>query len=197
MDERDVDPSHPTLPFVCYNYKDKTLMASSALALALLSVISLALLAQQSTAQNSPQDFLRAHNAVRAKVGVGPMSWDNRVAAYALSYARQRMGDCRLVHSRGPYGENLFWGSGREFTAADAVNSWAAERQYYDYRTNTCARGKVCGHYTQVVWRNSVRLGCARVKCNNGAIFIICNYSPPGNVAGQRPYDILIQPRVA
>lgn len=140
-------------------------------------------------AQNSPQDFLTPHNAARAAVGVGPMVWDTSVAAYAQNYANQRIGDCNLVHSGGPYGENIFWGSsGKEWTAGDAVASWVSEKQWYNYPANTCSTGKACGHYTQVVWRNSVRLGCARVKCNSGAIFITCNYSPPGNVVGQRPY---------
>ncbi|RWR77918.1 pathogenesis-related protein PRB1-3-like protein [Cinnamomum micranthum f. kanehirae] len=161
---------------------------SSCWVVALLCVMGLAM-GQASLAQNTPQDFLRAHNAARARVRVGPMTWDNNVAAYARNYANQRRGDCRLVHSGGPYGENIFWGSGREFTAADAVNSWESEKQFYNRNSNTCAAGKVCGHYTQVVWRNSVRLGCARVKCNNGAIFITCNYSPPGNVQGQRPFE--------
>ncbi|MQL91536.1 hypothetical protein Taro_024150 [Colocasia esculenta] len=139
-------------------------------------------------AQNSPQDFLNPHNAARGQVRVGPMVWDDAVAAYARSYANRRIGDCNLVHSGGPYGENLFWGMGAEFTAGDAVRAWVNERQYYDYNSNTCAAEQQCGHYTQVVWRNSVRLGCARVKCNSGAIFIICNYDPPGNYRGERPY---------
>ncbi|RRT59558.1 hypothetical protein B296_00013022 [Ensete ventricosum] len=41
-----------------------------------------------------------------------------------------RVADCQLVHSGGPYGENLFWGTGRDFTLTDAV----------------------CRHYKQVVW---------------------------------------------
>lgn len=162
-------------------------MGSSNLSVAMMCVMVLALV-HISLAQNSPQDFLSAHNAARNQVGVGPLVWDNTVAAYAQDYAKKRMGDCSLTHSNGPYGENLFWGSGAEFTAAQAVNAWVNEKQNYDYNTNTCAAGKICGHYTQVVWRNSARLGCARVKCNNGAIFITCNYDPPGNYVGQKPY---------
>ncbi|CAA6657665.1 unnamed protein product [Spirodela intermedia] len=79
-------------------------------------------------------------------------------------------------------------GSGKEWTAREAVQLWVDEKQFYNNTTNTCATGKVCGHYTQVVWRNSVNLGCARVKCNSGAIFITSNYSPRGNIVGQRPY---------
>ncbi|RWR76439.1 LEAF RUST 10 DISEASE-RESISTANCE LOCUS RECEPTOR-LIKE PROTEIN KINASE-like protein 2.4 [Cinnamomum micranthum f. kanehirae] len=165
-------------------------MGSSNLSVAMMCVTGLALV-HISLAQNSPQDYLNAHNAARNQVGVGPLVWDNTVAAYAQDYAKQRMGDCSLTHSNGPYGENLFWGSGAEFTATQAVNSWVNEKQDYDYNTNTCAAGKQCGHYTQVVWGNSTRLGCARVKCDSGAIFITCNYDPPGNYVGSRFSDVI------
>ncbi|KAK9271525.1 hypothetical protein L1049_001885 [Liquidambar formosana] len=158
------------------------------IALALICLMPLALL-QPSHAQNSQQDYLNAHNAARAQVGVGNITWDNTVAAYAQNYANQRIGDCNLVHSNGPYGENLAEGysSGGSFTGVDAVNLWVAEKPYYDYYSNACVGGQ-CLHYTQVVWRNSVRLGCARVQCNNGWWFVTCNYDPPGNYVGQRPY---------
>ncbi|ERN09638.1 hypothetical protein AMTRI_Chr08g202500 [Amborella trichopoda] len=139
-------------------------------------------------AQNSPQDYLNPHNAARTRLNVGPLTWDDNVAAFAQNYANQRARDCNLIHSGGPYGENLFGGSGADFSAADAVNAWVNEKADYDYNSNTCAAGKQCGHYTQVVWRNSVRLGCAKVRCNNGGIFITCNYNPPGNFIGQKPY---------
>ncbi|CAN6203584.1 unnamed protein product [Urochloa humidicola] len=144
-------------------------------------------------AQNTAQDFVNLHNSPRADVGVGNVTWNATVAAYAQSYASQRAaGDCQLVHSGGPYGENLFWGSaGYPWAAANAVGSWVAEKQYYDHAANTCSAppGKSCGHYTQVVWRASAALGCARAVCsNNAGVFIICNYSPPGNVIGQSPY---------
>lgn len=140
-------------------------------------------------AQNSPQDYRDAHNAARQQVGIGPMTWDDSVAAYAGEYAAERAaGDCQMVHSHGPYGENLFLGYGKEYNAVDAVSLWVEEGKDYDRTSNACAAGKQCGHYTQVMWSDSVRLGCARVVCNNGDNFITCNYDPPGNVDGQRPY---------
>jgi pathogenesis-related protein 1 len=97
------------------------------------------------------------------------------------------IGDCNLVHSQGgSYGENLE-GSTGDLSVVDAVKLWVDEKASYDYNSNTYAAGAVCGHYTQVVWRDSVRLGCAKVQCNNGGKFIGCNYDPPGNVIGQRP----------
>ncbi|KAJ6791409.1 pathogenesis-related protein PRB1-3-like [Iris pallida] len=153
----------------------------------LLFVTTLTLI-QLAYAQNSPQDFVNAHNSARKSVGVGPVSWDAKLEAYAKKYAHQRVADCKMVHSKGPYGENLFKGYGKPYSAAYAVKQWVAEKQYYDYSSNTCASGKVCGHYTQVVWAKSVAIGCARVTCNNGYIYIICSYNPPGNYIGQRPY---------
>ncbi|KAI3467157.1 hypothetical protein Pfo_023820 [Paulownia fortunei] len=138
-------------------------------------------------AQNTRQDYLAAHNAAGARVGVGQMRWDANVAAYALAYANRIRGQCLFQHSGGPYGENLAMSSGA-LTGRDAVRLWVDERRYYNYQSNSCRNGEVCGHYTQVVWRRSVRLGCARVRCNNGNWFVICNYDPPGNVVGQRPY---------
>ncbi|CAI0377934.1 unnamed protein product [Linum tenue] len=89
--------------------------------LLIITTITLASLTFPSTAQDSPQDYVDAHNAARSAVGVAPVSWDARLASYAQSYADQRAAaDCRLVHSGGPYGENLAWSSG-ELSGADAV----------------------------------------------------------------------------
>lgn len=142
-------------------------------------------------AQDSAQTFLDLQNAARAEVGVAPLALDDTVAAYARTFAAQRKGDCALVHSGGPYGENLFWGSaGGTWSAADAVASWVDEKRYYNCSNNSCgAPGGSCRHYTQVVWANTTRVGCATVTCDGQqGTFIVCDYDPPGNLVGQRPY---------
>ncbi|XP_023755805.1 pathogenesis-related protein 1A [Lactuca sativa] len=139
-------------------------------------------------AQNSQQDYLDTHNVARAEVGVTNIVWNATVAAYAQNYANQSKADCNLVNSGGPYRENLAKGSGT-FSGTATVNLWVAQKAYYDYATNTCGGGHVCGHYTQVVWSNSNQLGCARVQCtNNSWWFVICSYYPSGNINGQSPY---------
>lgn len=154
------------------------------ISLLLVSLMVLAIF-HSCDAQNSPQDYLEVHNNARAQVGVGPMTWDAGLASRAQNYANSRTGDCNLIHS-GP-GENLAKGGG-DFTGRAAVELWVSEKPNYNHGTNQCASGKVCGHYTQVVWCNSVRLGCGRARCNNGWWFISCNYDPVGNWAGQSPY---------
>lgn len=138
--------------------------------------------------QNSPEDFLAAHNGPRAEVGVPPLVWDEKVAEYAQQYANERSIDCSMQHSNGPYGENLAWGSW-DMSAKEAVlDIWVSEKKVYDAVSNTCVGGAECRHYTQVVWRDTARVGCARSKCANGYTFVTCNYDPRGNYIGERPY---------
>ncbi|CAL5377552.1 unnamed protein product [Camellia sinensis] len=160
-------------------------MELSKFSLVIVSFMAL-IMAHLSLAQNSPQDFLAPHNAARAEVGVQPVTWNDTVAAYALNYATQRSADCNMQHSQGPYGENLAGGSG-ELTVSDAVKMWVDEKANYDYNSNSCVGGE-CLHYTQVVWSNTAQIGCARVQCQNQGWFVTCNYYPPGNYVGERPY---------
>ena len=140
-----------------------------------------------SFGQDLPRDYVDAHNVVRAQVGVEPIQWDEKLANYATQYANKRSSDCLLLHSHGPYGENLAISTG-EMSGIEAVQMWVDEEQFYDYNSNTCVDDEMCSHYTQVVWRNSMRVGCAKVSCNNEGTFIICSYDPPGNFIGEWPY---------
>ncbi|KAL0376034.1 UNVERIFIED_CONTAM: Basic form of pathogenesis-related protein 1 [Sesamum calycinum] len=163
-------------------------MNSSTISLLTVSLIIASAMAagDLSQPQSSPQAFLDAHNRARAQVGVRPLVWNETVAKYALDYAHKRYGDCEMEHSQGPYGENLAEGWGT-LSGTDAVGMWVSEKSCYDYSSNSCVGGE-CLHYTQVVWNDSVHLGCARVQCRNGWLFVICSYDPPGNYIGRRPY---------
>uniref|UniRef100_A0A0D9YS59 SCP domain-containing protein n=1 Tax=Oryza glumipatula TaxID=40148 RepID=A0A0D9YS59_9ORYZ len=139
---------------------------------------------------NNTERFLYLQNRARADVGVAPLAWDGTVAAYAERYAAAREGDCDLKHSNGPYGENIFWGSaGANWTATDAVASWASEKQFYNCSDDSCAAGLVCTHYKQMVWAKTTKVGCASVSCDaNRGTFMVCEYDPPGNVPGVQAY---------
>lgn len=47
--------------------------------------------------------------------------------------------------------------------------------------------GQKTGHFTQLVWQGTKRVGCGAVNCDNDDTqgwFLVCEYDPPGNVVG-------------
>jgi pathogenesis-related protein 1 len=140
---------------------------------------------------------LEKHNEIRAAHGVGPMTWSSSLSATAQGWAEECYdagGDGLIDHNPDrsdghPYyvGENIFGGSG-QYTGVEATEYWASEEADYDYGSNTCSG--VCGHYTQIVWADSVELGCGLHTCTSlgYGYVIVCNYGPGGNVNGEPPY---------
>lgn len=129
-----------------------------------------------------------AHNLVRRPLGIADLTWDDALAGVATAYAALLADDgCDLVHSTGPYGENLYWSS-FESTVDDVVGAWASEVAFYDYDSNRCDAGEQCGHYTQIVWADTAVVGCGLAPCNGLGEVWVCNYDPPGNWVGERPY---------
>ena len=158
--------------------------------------------ANTGAGSNPATEMPAAHNKARAsakptpKPALPPLTWSPEAAKVAQAYAAE----CKFEHNknRGKYGENLAAAAppGSK-TNAEAVEDWASEASDYSYASNTCAPGKVCGHYTQVVWRDTKHVGCATVMCNKNSPFgsqfptwqlWVCNYTPPGNFVGQKPY---------
>ena len=45
----------------------------------------------------------------------------------------------------------------------------------------------VTGHYTQMVWKGTTEVGCATAS-GTELTYLVCRYSPPGNIVGQKPY---------
>ncbi|XP_020536734.2 pathogenesis-related protein PRB1-3-like [Jatropha curcas] len=146
------------------------------------------LLVSKSSSESINGQFLIPHNIERANLGLPPLQWSNRIAKFVSTWACKRGKDCAFIHSNNNYCENLFWGSGKDWKPGDAVAAWAAEKCYYNHMTNTCTANKDCLHYTQMVWKQSLELGCARVICASGDTFITCNYHPHSNVIGEKPF---------
>lgn len=146
------------------------------------------------------------HNQVRAMVDTtniagGPlpsMQWDPNLASYAATWAAKCQSANGQLLDHDPnrtnvagyayIGENIY-ASGGTATAQGAVQLWASEKANFTYPT-TCAAGQTCGHYTQIVWRDSLHVGCALQNCPNLAYpnTIVCDYGPGGNYQGQAPY---------
>jgi pathogenesis-related protein 1 len=136
--------------------------------------------------RQSGQAMIAAHNRVRARVGVPPLVWSNRLAQAAQNWAGA-LAARNAFHPdpNSPFGENLFEIQNGQARPDQVVNAWASEARNYDYRTNTC-RAR-CGHYTQLVWRDTKQVGCGEARRGNIEIWV-CDYDPPGNFRGERPY---------
>ena len=142
--------------------------------------------------------ILAAHNEVRAAHGQAPLTWDPDLAAIAAAWVAQCVDvtpPTGLVdHNDGRsdtypeyVGENIYASSGTA-DGPGAVASWASEEAEYNYDANTCSG--VCGHYTQIVWGSTTKVGCALGTCAGLAYSstVVCDYAPGGNYVGERPY---------
>lgn len=158
----------------------------------------------------------RFHNAARARVpanpALPPLTWGADIAKVAQAYADKLAKSCSnsLVHStpteRMGWGENLAFmgstgGSSEPGSAQQAVDMWESEVKCYTYGkfqgginstcSSQCKDYGGCGHYTQIAWRKTTRVGCGTAVCTQGSTkksYWVCNYDPPGNYVDQYPY---------
>lgn len=138
---------------------------------------------------------LEAHNVARAEVGTPPLVLDQDLNDQALAYAEELARTGNFQHSssgsRPNQGENLWGGTAGAFDYAYMAAGWIDEKQYYVHGTfpNVSNTGNWAdvGHYTQVIWRDTERLGCG-IATGSGWDYLVCRYSPPGNVQGQYAY---------
>lgn len=130
--------------------------------------------------------MLDAQNGVRARVGEPPLAWSPQLAAFAQDWANRLIVTRSFGHRPNDrYGENLYAVSGGAASPRQVVDAWTVEARDYDIRSNTCIG--VCGHYTQIVWRTTRAVGCAIATDPEREVWV-CEYDPPGNVVGDRPY---------
>ena len=177
-----------------------------------------AALAQLSPAQKDA--VVAKMNSWRSSLGAASMqslSWDDNLAKFAGELAE----GCVVAHTTsqermsvpgwtGQYvAENLAGATVAGLTLADATNAskvsglldqglgiWWAQKPDYDLASNTCKAGKICAHYTQMVWSSTTKVGCAISMCTPQKSFgapgynLVCEFAPGGNQTGVRPYSL-------
>lgn len=122
--------------------------------------------------------ILDTHNKYRAKHHAPALVWDETLAAYAQKWSDR----CVFEHSHGKYGENLAEGH-PSWTAV--VDAWYNEVDMYDYSKPGFSMDT--GHFTQVVWKGTTKIGCGAATCDDffkGAKLYTCSYVEFGNIVG-------------
>ena len=160
------------------------------------SLVAWLALAAPAVAQPPPDPIaarlLAAHNRERANFGFPPLVWDPLLASSAAAYGPTLASLGTLQHSprqsRPGQRENLWKGSRGYFTPEQMVGLWIAERRYFRPgifpNVSTTGNWMDVSHYTQLVWPTTTRLGCA-IHSTRSTDFLICRYSPPGNIDGR------------
>ena len=153
--------------------------------------------AQQPSVVVDSQDdinaILDAHNAYRKVHGAPALAWSRSLAKDAAAWGEE----CRWEHdqSNKDQGENLYasFGYPEDTLYQNSAKSWYDEVALYDFNNPKNSNFKDVGHFTQMVWKSSKKLGCARVRCPDGQngspfsadgewLYVVCRYSPPGNM---------------
>jgi hypothetical protein len=139
---------------------------------------------------------LAAHNRERTSAGLRPLAWDAALAEDAAGWADQLARTDRFEHSPDapdaePQGENLWAGTPRWFQPEAMVGLWIAEKQAYrpGVFPNNSRSGRVedVSHYTQVMWRSSIAVGCSLREGRKEEV-LVCRYRSAGNVVGEIPF---------
>ena len=148
--------------------------------------------AQPLIASQFPGRVLAAHNVERVQAGVAPLVWDNDLGTSAAAYAQQLAFTGRFEHSdraaRRGIGENLWTGTHGAYSVEAMVSAWTSEKRMFvpgNFPANSRTGNWIdIGHYTQVIWPTTQRIGCALASTPR-TDYLVCRYSPAGNIDGR------------
>lgn len=157
-----------------------TLLLVAALAAGLYAQTTATKKKSSSALSQFEQEILDRHNEYRAKHNVPPLKYSKKIAAYAAQWARTNARKNRMFHRRpSRYGENIYYISSGWVTGKMPVDTWYSEEKYYKY--NKPGFTYKAGHFTQVIWKSTIELGCGKARSSRGAVYVVCNYYYPGN----------------
>ena len=152
--------------------------------------------------ENDKNLALKVHNDARAEVGVPSLEWSDELAQDALNWAKEMAEKDKMFHSsnesRPGQGENLYYwccsnGEVETFSLTpgkDASVLWYNEISDYTYAVigSPINANVMIGHYTQMIWSTTTKVGLAKWRGSSGKEFVAARYSPPGNWVGEFPY---------
>lgn len=142
-------------------------------------------------------EALAEANAFRAKHHAPPLVMDPELNSYAMARAASRSEQEKLkaghTDLRAQTGENIFWGGGSEaLPGSEAVTRWYNEIAAYDFAAAQFSPG--AGHFTQLVWKASTKVGIARAAGQGSEYFetyIVFVFEERGNMQGAFANNVL------
>ena len=159
---------------------------------------------------NFQRQMLAHHNQLRARHCASALQLDDGLNKVAQDYADSLAAQNKFEHSKSGYGENLYMMSSWQslaslngnhrpllslllpmvFLGSIPTQSWYDEIKDYDF--NKPGFSMAVGHFTQVVWKGSQRLGVGIGFANNGnKAVVVANYDRPGNYLSQFAENVL------
>lgn len=133
---------------------------------------------------NDGPPILAAHNRLRAEHCAPPLAWSAELESAARRWVETLAArGCAFDHDpQTDQGENLaYFAPAGSRSEEEVAELWHSEVAHYDFRRATFSMET--GHFTQLVWAATERLGCGSATCGGGTLWV-CRYDPPGNVMG-------------
>ena len=140
------------------------------------------------------KELINTHNKLRIKHGLPFLTQDKQLEKFAQDTANNSLisGTLKVGENFRDgkfYGQNLYLGTGNPHTGKYVAEYWYSEIDNYSFSTGKTINGGPIGHFTQMVWKTTQKIGCAvaigRWKVYKESYYICCYYYPGGNLSGQ------------
>ena len=126
--------------------------------------------------------MLNEHNSLRTQFGnVKPLELDTELGQLAqkhTEYLAQKQSKLENT-TNDQIGENLYYLQSSEgtYSAKQVIDYWLKRSDF-----NPLVKPNKTNHFTQIVWKKTLKMGVGVSKAANGAFYIAVFYTPRGNI---------------
>lgn len=133
-------------------------------------------------------DILERHNLYRKRHQVGQLTREPEIEKLAQDHADKcaLLGYIKLssnTYKDQALGENSYQGYNNGYVGTASVDLWYNDSLSYDFSNPGYKEG--VGHFTQIVWKNSKKIGCGIAVDDKETYYVTCHYYPAGNYLSQ------------